>query len=204
MCGCFQFPLLTLLELCSLFKQHLFHYVCVWILKRCTLWTCSCTATIFRAAHKRLECNVRPACGPAKIILQQKDVWNYKYFPLWKTGSQCRREGAQGPFSEGLQWRNAMQQAHTCLAVVCDEGHSRRLSKILCVVYTCADWTGSLMTFRSGGVTPWDGGSEYQGDFFQNLKIKCINDIDDKCVALCTVAWTVLILDYTNAGYSDL
>lgn len=46
---------------------------------------------------KRDEGNVRPTCGPAKIILQQKDVWNYKYFPLQRTGSQCRGEGAQGP-----------------------------------------------------------------------------------------------------------
>lgn len=85
---------------CSLFKRHLFHSVWVWILKRCTegtTWTCSCTAAIFRAAQKRLERNVRPTCGPVKIILQQKDFWNYKYFPLRRTGSQCWRGGAQGP-----------------------------------------------------------------------------------------------------------
>lgn len=99
MCRCFQVPLLTQLDLCSLFNQHFFHCVCVWIRKGYTLrttWTCSCMATIFRAAQKRVERNVRPTCGPAKIILQQKDLWNYKYFSFRRAGSQCRRP-AQGP-----------------------------------------------------------------------------------------------------------
>lgn len=208
MCGCSQFPLPTQLGLCSLFKRHLFHSVWVWILKRCTegtTWTCSCTAAIFRAAQKRLERNVRPTCGPAKIILQQKDFWNYKYFfPItenWK--SVLERVVPRDLVSEGLQWRKTTQQALASVsplsAMKVAAGVCRIFSLLSLHVQIERDlWWCSILEELAQG----DRGREYQGALVPESKNKMHEwHIGDKCVALCTVGWTPLCwLVDTNAG----
>lgn len=151
-------------------------YVCVWVLKGCplwTTWTCSCMAAIFRAAQKTLERNARPTCGPAKIILQQKDVWNYKYFPLRRTGSAGERV-PRDLVSEGLQWRKTMQQL-------------THVSLLSAMKVTAGDWAGSSVLSSHEQGLSWCSvleeipqeteGASIKETFFQNLKIKGINDI---------------------------
>lgn len=135
MCEDVSTSLLSQLDLRSSFRQRLFHCVCLnsESLHPVNHTDMLLTATIFRAARKRPERNVRPACGPAKIISQQDRGLELQVFPIvekWKSLQERERE---------------REQAQACLTRSQQEAEQDPW-----LVFACAGWRGSLMTSRPG------------------------------------------------------